>query len=123
MANPNLASLTSIVGVTTSISNLGIASTVLISNQIDSNKIYRVNSILASNSNTITSTITVKLTSQSAGAGSTFGIAVDASIPAKTTLVVVGKDSPIYVLENKSVIAIANTSIGIDVLASYDEIS
>lgn len=125
MANPNIINVTSITGVTTMVSIANTeTSNLIISNPASSNSVYRINSILATNiDGTNASWVSVKITNQSAGAGTSFPIADTITVPADSSLVVLGKDAPIYLEENRSLIAIAQNANDICVVASYEVIS
>lgn len=124
MANPNIASLNSVVGFTSNI--IGISTTtptVLVTNPDNSNTILKINAITAANKLTASTTLNVDFYSQAAGAGTSTAIIRNASIPSGATLVVIGKDFPLYLQENRSVTAYAGVSSSIDILVSYETIS
>lgn len=124
MANPNILNITSITGFTTSVS---IANTntynVFLSNSASSNNVYRVNTIVASNidgSNNVD--VTVSYFSQAAGAGTSTPLVYTTTVPAKGTLVVLGKDTPIYLEENRSLSAFASNADRCAIICSYEVI-
>lgn len=125
MAAPNILNLSSIVGVTTMVNIANAeASNVIISNSSSSNSAYRINSIIASNiDGTDAAWVSVKITNSAAGAGTSFPIADTITVPADSTLVVLGKDAPIYLEEDRSIIAIAQNADDICIVASYEVIS
>ena len=125
MANPNIVNTSSILGVTTmvSIANTN-TSNAIVSNAASSNKVLKINTILAANIDGSSSAdVTVKITNQAAGAGTSFSIADTVTIPPDATFVLLGKDSPIYLEENRSIIALASAANDICVVCSYEEIS
>jgi len=123
MTTPNMVNVSSIVGITTFISNISTGWSVVISNPADSNSIYKVNTLLASNTTGTSANITVDYFSQAAGAGTSVSIGTTISVPAGSTLALIGKDTPLYIEENRSIAAQAGTANSIDILASYETIS
>jgi hypothetical protein len=125
MANPNIVNTTSILGFTTMVS-IGNTNTsnVIVSNAASSNKVLKINTILAANVDGVNNVdVTVKITNQAAGAGTSFAISNTITVPADSTFVVLGKDSPIYLEENRSIIALASAENDADIICSYEEIS
>jgi hypothetical protein len=123
MAAPNIVNVASIIGVSTFIGINTTAPVVLISNAASSGTVLKLNTLMASNTASSTATITVKIFSAAAGAGTSVSIASSISIPSGSTLAIIGKDTPLYLEENRSIGAIAGTSNAIDVVASYETIS
>ena len=125
MAAPNIVNVSSIVGITTFVANIGTGSgwSVIISNPASSNSVYKVNTLLASNTTGTSANITVKYFSQAAGAGTSVSIGTTISVPAGSTLALIGKDTPLYIEEDRSIAAQAGTANSIDILASYETIS
>ena len=124
MANPNIVNVTSILGVTTAIGLASSAPTVFLSNAASSNKIFKINTVIGVNtdgSNTVD--LTVKWHAQASGAGTSVPIANTILIPADSSLVVIGKDSPIYLEENRSLTVQANAVGRSAIICSYEEIS
>lgn len=124
MAAPNIINISSITGVTTMVSIANVNTpNVIVSNAAASNKVLKINSIIAANIDGIVSVdLTVKITSQAAGAGTSFSLASTVNIPQDSTLVVLGKDSPIYLEEDRSIIALASAANDLDIICSYEEI-
>lgn len=123
MATPNIVNVSSIIGITTFVPNISTGWSVIISNPDSSNSIYKVNTLLASNTTGTSANITVDYFSQAAGAGTSVSIGTTIAVPAGSTLALIGKDTPIYIEENKSVAAQAGTANSIDIIASYEIIS
>ena len=123
MAAPNIVNVTSIIGITTFVGGISTSWSVIISNPESSNSVYKVNTLLASNTTGTSSNITVEYFSQAAGAGTSVSIGTTISVPAGSTLALIGKDTPLYVEENRSIAAQAGTANSIDILASYETIS
>jgi len=123
MAAPNIVNVSSIVGITTFVANISTGWSVIISNPESSNSVYKVNTLLASNTTGTSANITVDYFSQAAGAGTSVSIGTTISVPAGSTLALIGKDTPLYIEEDRSIAAQAGTANSIDILASYETIS
>ena len=124
MANPNLLNITSVIGVTTAVGLGTTTLTTFLSNSDASGKILKINSITAANiDGTNSADITVKYHLQAAGAGTSVPVAYTITVPADASLVIVNKDSQIYLEENRSFTAQASIANGIAIICSYDEIS
>ena len=123
MAAPNIVNVSSIVGITTFVANISTGWSVIISNPASSNSVYKVNTLLASNTTGTSANITVDYFSQAAGAGTSVSIGTTISVPAGSTLALIGKDTPLYIEEDRSIAAQAGTANSIDILASYETIS
>lgn len=131
MAAPNIANLTTITGVSTFVAGISTTSgTVIISNPASSNSVYKVNSLIASNTTNVNVNVFVKIFNQAAGAGTSVSIASSITVPAGSSLTVIGKDIPIYLEENRSMWVLAGSATtttsatnSIDVVASYESIA
>lgn len=124
MANPNIVNVTSILGVTTAVGLSTTAVTTFLSNAASSNKVLKINTILASNiDGTNNADITVRYHLGAAGAGTSIPVASTIAVPADASLVIVGKDNPIYLEENRSLTAEASAANDIAIICSYEEIS
>ena len=126
MAAPNIVNVTSIIGMTTAVS-IGNTNTmnVLISNSSDSSIVLKINTILAANDDDGLGNVevTVKVFNQAAGAGTSFSLANSIVVPYQSSIVLLGKDSPIYLTENMSISAAASAANDVDIICSYEEIS
>lgn len=127
MANPNIVNVTDIKGNTSSISLTTTAdpfATALVNNPVSSNKIYKVNTIIIANKDgTNARDVTVKLYSQDDLGGTGTEIASTVTIPADASLVLIDKNSSIYLLEDKSIGATAAVANTIVITCSWEEIS
>ena len=125
MANPNLLGISNVVGVTTNIvigtSDVGTGFQTVLSNADSSGKVYKIVSILAANKTTGNTTIDVNLNMAAAGAGTSTALADSLIVPGNAVQIVIDKNTPIYVMENRSIVAAANTST--DITISYEDIS
>ena len=125
MANPNLLGISNVVGVTTNIvigtSDVGTGFQTVLSNADSSGKVYKVITILATNKTDGNCTLDVNLNMQAAGAGSSTSLSDSMLVPANAGQIVVDKNTPIYVMENRSIVAAATTDT--DITISYEDIS
>ena len=125
MAAPNIVNVTTITGVTTFKSGIGTAGaiTTVVSNAASSGKVLKINSLMASGIGATTG-VTVKLSNNAAGTGSSVSIGMTLSVPTFSTLAVISKDNSVYVEEDRSIIVFAQPNAGtIDVVCSFEEIS
>ena len=124
MAAPNIVSVTSIYGKTTGVELNTTTTTGILT--CASNKVLKVNSIICANidgSNSATITINFFDTdSDGGGTDRTNPIASTVTIPADSTLVVLGKDSAIYLEEGDKITGGASANGDIQCTISYEEI-
>lgn len=124
MANPNIVNVTTIYGNTSTTSLSTTSATSIASNAAASGKVYKVNSIVVSNTNgTTAANITINVYSAAALGGTAYPIASTISVPANATLVVTDKTTSFYLLEDKSIGATAGTANYLTVTASWEEIN
>ena len=122
MARPNLADVTTIQGITTS-GSLTTTLTPLVQNPGASNKVLKINSIIVPNSSgTVSGDVSIGY-SGNAGAGSTSWVAFTITVPPDSTLVALGKDSPIYLEEDKFLVGSASADNVLQFIVSYEDIS
>ena len=120
MANPNLVNVTSIYGkvdghalTTDAIDN---ANSSVITCGAD--QLYKINSIIVANvdgTNSVDIDIAVNLASDAR-----FYLAKTVALPADSTLVVIGKDSPIYLEEGDELEARASAASDAELVVSYE---
>jgi hypothetical protein len=124
MAAPNIVNVSTITGVSTFVSNISNTNaSVIVSNAASSNQVLKLNTLMAANTTGSSANITVKIFNAAAGAGTSVSIASTISVPSGSTLAIIGKDTPLYIEENRSIGAIAGTANAIDIVASYEVIS
>ena len=119
MAAPNLVNVTSILGKT-------IGATLSTGSNTDiltcgSDKVLKINSIIVANIDGSSSAdVTVSFYDSSATAR--YKIASTVAVPADSTLVVIGKDSPIYLEESDQIEANASANSDLEMIISYEEL-
>lgn len=124
MAAPNIVNVTSIIGKTAVVDLTSTSATAVVSNAASSNKVFKVNSLYVSNvDGTNNAEITINLYSQDDIGGTATEICKTVVVPADSTLVVIDKDSSIYLEEDRSIGAIAGVANDLKVICSYEEIS
>ena len=123
MAAPNLgATSLTITGRTTAVSLSTTSATVVVANSSASGMVLKVNTLVVANDDGVNSAdITLVYNTSSGGGGTSFAIANTIAVPADASLDVLNK--PLYLEENKSILATASTGSDLDVIISYEEIS
>jgi hypothetical protein len=123
MANPNIVGVTAIVGNTLSIA-VGTSATQLASNAASSGKVFKINSILIANiDGTAQADVTVNIYSAAALGGTGLAIASTISVPADASLIVTDKTTAFYLLEDRSIGALASASGDLVATISFEEIT
>ena len=123
MAAPNIVNVTSIIGITTAVGLSTTAVTTFLSNAAASGKVLKINTVVAAGIGTGSGNITVKYHLAAAGAGTSIALANTIPVPTAASLVIIGKDNPIYLEENRSLTAQASAANNIAIVCSYEDIS
>ena len=119
MAAPNIVNVTSIYGKTKGVALDTTLTTALLANGLNSNKLLKLNSIIISN---IDGTDAADVTISMHDGTSDFYLAKTIQVPADSTLVVLGKDAPIYLEENQTIRGGASTGGDLHCIISYEEL-
>ena len=119
MAAPNLVNVTSILGKTMG-ANLGTTATTDILT-CPANKVLKINSIIVSNIDG-TNSANVSCYFYDNSATARYSIATTVAVPADSTLVIIGKDSPIYLEESDQIEAGASATNDLAMVISYEEL-
>ena len=123
MANPNIVAVTSIVGNSLSVAVLTTA-TQLASNAASSGKVFKINSIVIANiDGTSAADVTVNIYSAAALGGTASAIASTISVPADASLIVTDKTTAFYLLEDRSIGALASAAGDLVATISFEEIT
>ena len=117
MANPNIVNVTSIYGKTLGASLGTTLTTTLLT--CASEKLYKINSIIVSN---IDGTNDADVTIYFYDGSNDWPLARLITVPAKSTLIVLGKDAPIYLEESDQIRGGASANGDLDVVISYEEL-
>ena len=122
MANPNIVSVASIYGKTVYDTDVATSAASLVSNAASSGKILKINSLIIANiDGTASADITVTLRNTSATLLSTLANTV--AVPADATLIVISKDTSIYLEENMALYVQSSAAGDLSATCSYEEIS
>ena len=126
MANPNIAAVTDIKGNTYSVA-VGTSATQVVSNPASSggNMVYKINTIMVTNiDGSASAEVTVNIYSAAGlGGGSPTAIASTIAVPADSTLIVTDKTTSFYLLEDRSIGAIASAAGDLVITCSWEEIT
>jgi hypothetical protein len=124
MAAPNIVNVTTITGKANVVSLTDTNATAVVSNAASSGKVFKINSLVVSNvDGTNAADITVSYYSEDDIGGTATEIVSTISVPADASLVVIDKNTSIYLEEDRSIGATAGTANDLKVLVSYEEIS
>lgn len=120
MANPNIVNVSNIFGKVEG-QDIGTSATDIVSNPLSSGEIIKVNSLIISNvDGTNAADITAELYKNQT---TSYYLAFTIAVPADATLVVISKDTSIYLEENDSIRLTASTAGDLHGVCSYEVIS
>jgi hypothetical protein len=122
MATPNLASPTTINGKTVYATLANTSETTLLTNAASSGKALRLTALTVANIGTGSTDITVSLYSAASG-GTAYRLASTITVPAYATLVIIGRDSSVWLEEDRRIAVNASASNALTVVCSYEEVS
>jgi hypothetical protein len=124
MANPNIATATSVIANNAQVSLTATTATQLITNAASSGKVYLVDSIIVANvDGTNACDVTVTRFQSATNTGTAFPIASTITVPADASIIIVGKDNPINLTENESIYVTASVANDLVVDANWKELS
>lgn len=120
MAAPNIVNVTTIYGKTAGLA-VTTSATAVVTNSASSGKVLKINSLIISNvDGTNAADVTVDVYKNQTTA---YELASTITVPADATLVVVSKDTAIYLEENDSLRVTASANNDLEAVCSYEEIS
>ena len=120
MANPNIVNVTTIYGNTATLA-VSTTTTNVVSNPSSSGQVYKINALTIANINTLSSAVNINV--EYNNAGSNTYLARNVVVPANSSLVIIGKDTAMYLLENTSLQLTAGANTSLSALVSYEQIS
>lgn len=124
MAAPNVVNVATITGKTAVVDLSTTNATLVVENPASSNKVFKINSLYVSNvDGAAAAEITVSLYSEDNIGGTATEICKTVTVPADATLIVIDKNSSIYLEEDKSIGATASAASDLKIVCSYEEIS
>ena len=122
MANPNIVNVTEIYGNTYGAA-LTTADSIFVNNIQSSGKVYKLNALYISNIHgTAAADVNVTLNSTYSTASANTRIVSTVSVAADSTVVLITKDSSIYLTEGTYIQANANVVSSLHLTCSWDEI-
>jgi len=123
MTAPNIVNVATINAKTAYLTPSNTTANVLLANAASSNKVLKINQIIAANVNSAAVGATVAVNSAAAGSGTSYPMASAISVPAGASLIVSDKSTAFYLEEDKSILVTSSTSGGLTYIVSYEEIS
>lgn len=124
MAAPNIVNVATITAKTAYLTPANTTANVLLANAASSNKVFKINQIVATNvdgTNAVNATVAVN--TAAAGSGTSYPIASTIAVPANAALIVSDKSTAFYLEEDRSIIVTSGTASKIAYVVSYEEIS
>lgn len=119
MANPNIVNVSTIYG-NTGVQSVSTSATAIVSNAGASGKVYKVNSLLVTNTDTANvATITVDLYRSSTA----YKMSSNVSVNASTTYTPIDKTLSLYLLEGDAIRLTANANSMLTAVCSWEEIN
>lgn len=123
MANPNIVNVTDIKGKSATLALTTTAQT-LVSNAASSGKVFKINTIIVANvDGTSAQDVTVNFYAEDDIGGTATAIASTLNVPADSTVLVIDKNSALYLEEDRSIGALAGGNSDLVAIVSYEEIS
>ena len=124
MAAPNIVNVSTITGKSFYLALSTTSATELVSNAASSGKVFKINMIQVTNvDGSNACDVTVDYHTQDDIGGTAYSLASTVSVPADASLVVLDKNTAIYLEEDRSISVTAGTANDLEVLVSYEEIS
>jgi len=125
MANPNIVNVATING-NSNFQNVSTTNTAIVTNAAGSDKVYKVNVLNISNIDGVNDAdITAYYVANVANATTnvSYSLAKTITVPADSTLVLVDKNSSIYLQEDAAIRLAASASGDLQAVCSWEEIS
>jgi hypothetical protein len=119
MANPNIVNVTSILGKT-AVANVSTVSSNVVVNSAGSNTIVKINTLMVSN---INATATFDFSATVFRSSIDYPLASTIAIPSDASLVVLSKDTAIYLEEGDAIRCLASANSAMVAVCSYEIIS
>ena len=124
MAAPNIVNVATITAKTDQVALSSTSATQLVSNAASSGKVIKVNMIQVANvDGTNACDVTVDVHSAAAGGGTAYSLVSTASVAPDSALIVIEKNTALYLEEDMSITVTAGTANDLEVIVSYEEIS
>ena len=117
MANPNLLSISTVVGKT-AVANVTTVASSFIQNDADSGKVFKLNSLIVSN---IDGAAAAEISVDIFRSSTPYYIIRTASVPADASIDLLSKT--LYLQEGDSIRALASANGDLQIVCSYEEVS
>ena len=121
MAAPNIVNTTSIFG-RTDVMAVGTAASSITTNSANSGKVYKVNTLVVSNVDGVND-VDVNVDLYRISLTAAFHVARTVTVPADSSIVMVGRDNPVYLAEGDSIRVTASAIGDAEAICSYEELS
>ena len=119
MAAPNIVNVATITGKT-AVANVTTVATDVITNSVSSGKVFKINSLIISN---IDGAAAADISASIYRSSVEYKFAHTITVPADATLVVLSKDTALYLEEGDAVRLTASANGDLQAICSYEEIS
>ena len=124
MAAPNIVNVGTITGKSFYLALSNTSATQLVSNAASSGKVFKINMIQVANvDGTNACDVTVDYHTEDDIGGTAYSLVSTVSVPADASLVVIDKNTALYLEEDRSISVTAGTANDLEVIVSYEEIS
>lgn len=124
MSAPNIVNVSTITGKSFYLALSSTSATALVSNAASSGKVFKINMIQVANvDGTNACDVTVDYHTEDDIGGTPYSLVATVSVPADAALVVLDKNTSMYLEEDRSISVTAGTAGDLEVLVSYEEIS
>ena len=124
MAAPNIVNVGTNTGKSFYLALANTSATALVSNAASSGKVFKINMIQVANvDGSVACDVTVKYHTQDDIGGTGYALVSTVSVPQDSSLVVLDKNTALYLEEDRSISVTAGTANDLEVLVSYEEIS
>jgi len=124
MAAPNIVNVATITAKTDSVALTSTGGISVLSNASNSGIVMQVVALYAANvDGSANADITITVHNEPSGAGTGFALASTVVVPADASIVVIDKNSPIFLEEAMSIKATPSAANDIEITVSYQELS
>ena len=124
MAAPNIINVSTITGKSFYLALSTTNATELVNNPASSGKVFKINMIQVANvDGSVACDVTVDYHTQDDIGGTAYSLVSTVSVPQDSSLVVLDKNTALYLEEDRSISVTAGTANDLEVLVSYEEIS
>lgn len=124
MAAPNIVNVATITGKYPAPIALTTAAQAIVSNPASSGKVFKINALYITNiDGSNAASVTINRYPEDDIGGTGVALASTISVPADSTLVIISKDTAVYLEENTSLGGLASANGDLVAHVSYEEIS